>query len=418
MKDLSRTASLKDRILTVNVVVAALGYFVDIYDLVLFSIVRVPSLKSLNIAADQLLPQGVYLLNMQMIGMLIGGILWGVMGDRRGRISVLFGSIALYSLANIANAFVTTVPQYGVLRFLAGIGLAGELGAAVTLVAETLSTKNRGLGTSIVAGVGVSGAVVAALIGQTMDWKIAYIVGGLLGLALLGLRFKMQESQLFAELSRQNKPVHIRRGNFLALFQSRDRLLRYAKCILIGLPLWFVVGILVTFSPEISQALGVKEPLSAGLAIMYCYIGLVFGDFGSGLLSQWFKSRRKVVGIFLLMLASTIAVYLNLRNSSAFAFYLNCSVMGFFAGYWALFVTIAAEQFGSNLRATVSTTAPNFVRSAVVPMSLILQSLKGPFGLVPSVAWVGGCTLLIALIALYFLEESFHRDLDFLETHM
>src|SRR5678815_49497 len=133
------------------VIVAALGYFVDIYDLLIFGIVRADSLKSIGIAPDAQLGPTQLILNTQMIALLLGGILWGVLGDKRGRISVLFGSIILYSLANIANGFVHTVPQYAAARFLAGLGLAGELGGGITLVSESLDEKTRGHGTTIVA---------------------------------------------------------------------------------------------------------------------------------------------------------------------------------------------------------------------------------------------------------------------------
>ena len=285
------------QLLQVPVIVAALGYFVDIYDLLLFSIVRVPSLKYLGVPEGELLEKGVFLINMQMAGMLIGGILWGVLGDKKGRLSVLFGSIVLYSLANIANGFVTGVEQYAVLRFIAGIGLAGELGAGITLVSEILPKEIRGYGTALVASVGVLGAVLAYFVADLFDWQIAYFIGGGLGLLLLLLRVSVFESGIFKDL--KEKPVT--RGNFFSLFTSSRQFYKYLNCILIGLPIWFVIGILVTFSPEFGKALGVAAPIKAGKAIMFAYIGLSLGDFSSGFLSQSLGSRRRVVLLFILL---------------------------------------------------------------------------------------------------------------------
>jgi predicted MFS family arabinose efflux permease len=399
------------QLLQVPVIVAALGYFVDIYDLLLFSIVRVPSLKFLGVAEKDLLKQGVFLINMQMAGMLIGGILWGVLGDKKGRLSVLFGSILLYSLANIANGFVTGVEQYALLRFIAGIGLAGELGAGITLVAEVLPKEIRGYGTALVASVGVLGAVLAYFVADLFDWQIAYFIGGGLGLLLLLLRVSVFESGIFKEL--KEKPVT--RGNFFSLFTSSRQFYKYLNCILIGLPIWFVIGILVTFSPEFGLALGVETPIKAGKAIMFAYIGLSLGDLASGVLSQALASRRRVVLLFLLLTGLFIAIYLFVPLRSAFLFYLVCSGLGFSIGFWALFVTIAAEQFGTNLRATVATTVPNFVRGSVNIITPIFLAFSASYGMVTAAALVGLITLVSALLALRKLGETFGKDLNFLE---
>ncbi|OGU80100.1 MAG: MFS transporter, partial [Ignavibacteria bacterium RIFOXYA2_FULL_35_9] len=291
----NKNKSLLRYLFNTTVLVSALGYFVDIYDLILFGIVRIPSLTDLGIKGDELIKVGVYLLNMQMAGMLIGGIIWGIWGDKKGRLSVLFGSIFLYSVANFANAFVTSVDMYAILRFIAGVGLAGELGAAITLVSEVMTKETRGYGTAIVATIGVSGAIAAAIVGDLFTWQTAYIIGGVLGLILLVMRIKMYESGMFKLLQTAN----VGRGKFLTLFTSKDRFLRYAYCILIGLPIWYVVGVLVTFSPEFGKVIGVNEPIVAGKSIMFTYLGLIFGDFASGFLSQIMKSRKKVIGIFI-----------------------------------------------------------------------------------------------------------------------
>ena len=394
------------------VMVAALGYFVDVYDLVLFSIVRIASLRALGVADDQLMVVGVHLLNMQMIGMLIGGVLWGILGDRYGRVSVLFGSIALYSLANIANAFAASTEMYGLLRLLAGIGLAGELGAAVTLVSEILPRETRGYGTSFVAGFGVSGALVAVAVAGHFDWRTAFVVGGVMGLLLLILRLKMAESSMFAAVADQPLVV---KGNFLMLFTQQGRFTRYLRCILIGMPIWFVIGILVTFSPEICAELGATDGVSAGTGILYTYGGLVVGDLSSGMLSQWWRSRRKVVLLYVILAMLSCLGYLNLHGMSPGVYYGVFFVLGCCAGYWALCVTIAAEQFGTNLRATVATTVPNFIRGSVVLMTMGLTSLRGSFGLVHSAMLVGAGCFAMTLAALWRLPESFGKDLDFVE---
>ena len=416
------------KLLSAVVVVASLGYFVDIYDLILFSIVRVKSLAELGIVDKvSVKTQGEYLLSMQMGGMLLGGILWGILGDKRGRLSVLFGSILLYSLANLANAYVHTLEQYAWLRLVAGIGLAGELGAGITLVAESLPKERRGLGTMIVATVGVSGAMLGYWVGQRLGWRNAYLVGGGLGLALLVLRVSVFESGMF----QKTKASEVSRGNFLALFSNGQLLGRYLRCLLIGVPLWFAVGILITFSPEFADALSVHPAatraagvvgapgapvVSAGLAVFWCYFGLVFGDFLSGGLSQLLRSRNRALLIFLAFNASMVGVYLfALRGASDTVFYTVCFVLGISVGFWALFVTVAAEQFGTNLRATVATTAPNFARGAVVALVPAFRFAEAHLGRIPGAAVLGFSTLVVAAWAVSTLPESFGKDLDYSE---
>lgn len=391
------------------VIVAALGYFVDIYDLLLFTIVRVPSLQTLGFKGEELTTQGGFLISVQMWGLLVGGVLWGILGDKRGRISVLFGSILIYSLANIANAFVQTIEQYAFVRFIAGIGLAGELGAGITLVAEILPKEIRGYGTSLVASLGLLGAVLANKVADTFDWKIAYIIGGVLGLCLLAMRVKLFESGLFDSA----KETGVQRGNFLYLFTNKKRLIKYLRCIFIGLPTWFVIGILVTFSPEFGKAFGIGN-ISAGKAVMYCYIGLSLGDLSSGAISQWLASRKKVVLLFIGFTVLSFLIYLFLVKS-ALGLYVTCFIMGFSIGYWALFVTIGAEQFGTNLRSTVATTVPNFIRGTVPLLIFLFQWGKATFGIVQGTTMLGLACVAIALIALWGMEETFGKDLDFVE---
>jgi MFS family permease len=402
-------------IFSLPVIVAALGYFVDIYDLVLFSIVRVPSLKALGLSGKDLVDQGVFLLNMQMVGMLLGGILWGVLGDRKGRIKIMFASIFLYSMANFANGFVDSIGAYAALRFIAGVGLAGELGAGITLVSEVLHKTVRGYGTMVVASVGVSGAILANFVARHFDWRNAFIIGGVLGICLLALRFGVVESGMFSSMKVQDQ---VSKGNFLSLFTSRDRFGRFLHAILIGLPSWFVVGVLITFSPEFAKLMGVVGTVSAGNAVMYCYLGLVAGDLLSGILSQLLQSRKKVVLLFLIITVVGVVVYFMADGISAEAFYGICGLLGFGIGYWAIFVTIAAEQFGTNLRATVATSVPNFVRGMTVPITMLFLYFRNHFGLQQGAIIVGCLTMAIALFSLWRLEETFHKDLDYFEEFL
>jgi MFS transporter, putative metabolite:H+ symporter len=400
------------QVLNLTVLVAALGYFVDMFDLLLFPIVRQPSLAALGIPPGEAqIVTGSLLLNSQMVGMLLGGILWGVLGDRKGRLSTLFGSIALYSVANLANAFVTSIPAYAFWRFVAGFGLAGELGAAVTLVAEILPKDLRGYGTSLVAGVGVFGTVAAAIVGRMLTWQQSYLVGGGLGIVLLFLRAGIRESVVFKKVEHQN----VSRGRFFSLFTAWSRFGRYLRCILIGLPMWFVVSILIIFAPEFAPSLRVSGTLDPAIAVACCYSGISVGSLISGFLSQAWGTRTKVVGLFMGASFLGTSVFLLGRGFTPFAVYVLASYLGLAAGYWAVFVTVAAEQFGTNLRATVATTVPNFVRGAVVLITSSFVALKGSMGLLGA-AWVVGITcFVLAAGSLAGLEDTHGRDLDFVE---
>ena len=400
------------QLLSVPVVVAALGYLVDMYDLFLFSIVRVPSLKSLNLPPESMMQSGLLLLNLQMAGMLIGGIVWGILGDKRGRLSVLFGSIIIYSLANIANGMVQTLSAYAILRFIAGFGLAGELGAGITLVSEILPTKIRGYGTTLVATLGVMGALLAYLVSHYFDWRTSYYIGGVLGLVLLILRFRVFESGIFLQLKEQN----IVRGNFLMLFTKKERLIKYLTSIIIGMPIWFVVGILITFSPEFGKAMGIEQPIDAGKAVLFAFAGQVAGNIISGSLSQYLQNRKKVILLFMLMSFTFVLIYLVSSLSSVNTLYAICACLGFCSGYWTLFITVAAELFGSNIRATVATTVPNFVRGTVIPLTSLFVLLKANMGILKSALIVGTSTYLVAVLALFYLEETFKKDINYNES--
>ncbi|WP_288429400.1 MFS transporter [uncultured Spirosoma sp.] len=400
------------------VIVAALGYFVDIYDLLLFGIVRVPSLKDLGLDAEQISSVGTSIMNWQMGGLLIGGILWGVLGDKRGRLSVLFGSIITYSIANIACGFVKQVTfmdpvtYYALMRFIAGVGLAGELGAGITLVSEVLPKEKRAIGTSLVAGIGLSGAVVAYFTVKLFDWQTAFLVGGGLGVGLLLMRVGVVESGMFKDVSAQS---HVSRGNFFAFFTNADRLSRYLKCIGIGLPTWFVIGILATFSNEFGRALGIAEEIQPGLAIMWCYVGLAVGDLASGFISHALSSRKRGVALLMSVALVFSLLYLYAGVGSATTLYALCLAAGVGIGYWAMFVTIGAEQFGTNLRATAATTIPNMVRGLVIPMTLTYQLLKPSLAVVNAGAVVGLISFILGFYSILTIPETHGKDLDYLE---
>ena len=396
------------------VIVAALGYFVDVYDLILFSIVRVPSLKDLGLSGDELTSTGINLLNIQMFGMLLGGIIWGILGDKKGRLSVLFLTILLYSVANIFNGLVQNLTQYFVCRFLAGLGLAGELGIGITLVSEVMSKEKRGVGTTIVSGIGIAGAVGGFLVADMFNWRVAYFVGGGLGLLLLLLRISMYESGMFSKL----KESKIHRGNFMSLFSDKKRFSKYIKCILIGVPVWFVIGVLVTLAPEFasSKGLNIVGTIVGGKAVMYHYIGASIGAFLTGIISQYLKSRKKALLISLYTLSLTMAWYFFANGVSDTLFYFILFLIGIPNGYWSVFVTTASEQFGTNLRATATTTIPNFVRGATVAVTTAFNFFKsGSIGIIGAGVSVGIIVMALAIYSSYKIDESYHKDLDYYE---
>jgi putative MFS transporter len=404
-----------DKAVLFTILVAALGYFVDIFDLLLFSIVRVQSLKDLGVAPDQILSVGIRLINTQMAGLLVGGFLWGIVGDRAGRVKVLFGSILLYSVANIANGFAHTVDQYAALRFIAGVGLAGELGAGVTLASELLPQKYRGLGTAFIAVIGILGATVAVLIAALTDWRTAYIVGGCMGLALLVMRVQAKESALHEQLA--SKGPDIARGDLRIFFRKPELLRRLLAVILMGGPIWGVIGMLITFTPEFAKAFGMSVLPTAANAILFCYIGNSAGAGFTGLLSQKLQSRKKSVAVSLLLLCIAVALYMTVPHADSVRYYYAvCLFLGFATGYWAMFVQIGAEQFGTNIRATAATSAPNFVRALTIPITISFHSLSPILGVAGSGSVVMSVLIIVAFIALSRLKETFGADLDYVES--
>ena len=393
------------------VIVSALGFFVDVYDLLLFGIVRKPSLAALGLTHDQILSEGEWIISIQMLGLLVGGIVWGIVGDKLGRLKVLFGSILLYSIANILNGMVSTIPHYTILRFVAGVGLAGELGAGVTLVSELLPKEKRGIAAAMIASFGILGAVTAFLLSRVFDWRMCYYIGGGLGLVLLVLRVSVHESSLFKNV----KNTDIERGNFLMFFNNRDRFWRYLKCILIGLPAWYIIGVLVTFSDQFGKAFGIPD-IDPAKAIMYLYLAIAFGDLSVGLLSQQLKSRKKTLFVFYGITIFFVTLYFMQAGGTAQAFYFICAGLGYGTGFTVVYITMSAEQFGTNLRASAAISIPNMVRGALPLILLLFKFIRSWSGSYITGGWVTGVILIsIGLLAAWYTEETFGKDLDFVE---
>jgi MFS transporter, putative metabolite:H+ symporter len=377
----------------------------------IFSLVRVKSLHDIGIADNDVRSLGVYVINMQMFGMLLGGLLWGIMGDKLGRIKVLFGSILLYSLANFANGMIHDIDSYAIIRFIGGVGLAGELGAGITLISEALSKEKRGYGTMVVGLVGLFGAVAAGIAGK-YDWRMAYVIGGILGMILLLLRMGTFESGMFKNVAQTN----VVKGNILMLFTDRKRLLKYLSCILIGAPLWFIIGVIITLSPEFAKALGARETISAGTGVMYSYAGGAIGNVLAAMLAQFTRSRKLTMLVFLLLHAVFVSIFLSTKGITNNQFTWLCLLIGLAGGYFATLVTIASEQFGTNIRATVTTTVPNFIRGTLIPVNAVFSLFVVHFGMIKSGFIMLFALTALALLALSRLKESFSKDLDYLEV--
>jgi MFS family permease len=398
-------------LLSLPVIVAALGFFVDIFDLLLFGVVRKSSFADLGLSPAEILSKGELTISLQLTGMVIGGIIWGIIGDKFGRLKVLFGSIILYSIANIANGFVQDIDTYMIIRFIAGIGLAGELGAGITLTAEILPKEKRGLAGTIIATCGVLGGISAALLSKIItDWRTLYFIGGGIGLVLLALRVSVAESAMFASLEKSN----IQRGNYLLFFTSKERFYRYAKGMLIGMPVWYCIGILMFFADEFASQMGISG-ITPGNAILFQYIGLAFGDITAGLISQKLRSRKKALYFFYSVFIFFLILFFTQHNSSAAWFYFICSGLGFGTGISVLYIITSAEQFGTNLRASATTSITNFVRGFTPLLLLIFKQLRDYTGYLKGAWLIGIAIMIISVTALYFTKESFGKDLDFVE---
>ncbi len=394
------------------VVVSALGFFVDVYDLLLFGIIRKPSLIDLGLSPAEVLTQGELIISIQMIGLLVGGILWGIIGDKKGRLNVLFGSILIYSIANILNGMVTDTTQYIIFRFFAGVGLAGELGAGITLISELLPKEKRGVAAAMIASFGILGAVTAFFMKEIFFWRTCYYIGGGLGLVLLVLRIRVHESMMYAELKTQA----VERGNFLMFFTNKNRFYRYVRCILIGLPAWYIIGVLVTFSDQFGAAFGI-DGIDPGKAIMFLYLAIAFGDLSVGLLSQQLQSRKKALFIFYGITIIFSTLFFLQQGGTATSFYMICIGLGYGTGFTVVYITMSAEQFGTNLRASAAISIPNMVRGALPLIILLFKFMRNLFDSYITGAWITGIILMIiAIVAAIKTEETFGKDLNFIET--
>ena len=405
--------SLSKKHFNIVVLVAALGYFVDIYDLILFGIVKNPSLLDLGLnSKDSLFTTGNFLLSMQMAGMLVGGIVWGIMGDKRGRLSTLFLTILLYSLANIANGFVQTVEQYAWLRFISGFGLAGELGVGITLVSEVMSKESRGMAASIVSGIGIAGSALAFLVAEKFQWRVAYWTGGGLGLLLLFLRIAVYESGMYEK----TKNRAVRKGDFLSLFTNLKRFKKFIFCILLAIPTWYTVSVLAINAPSFAEILSIQGVVKGSYSVMWHYIGASLGSFLFGYLSMKLQSRRKAIWWSIIGIALLTVVYFSLFGASHYYFYFVLFLLGIpMGGLWAVFITTASEQFGTNLRATVTTSAPNFVRGATILITFLLGVFTSATGLWEAGILVGVIFIVLAFVSTFFIEETYNKDLDYFE---
>ena len=394
------------------IIASALGFFVDLYDIMILSVVRKPSLLAMGVAETDLLSKGVWLINIQMAGMLIGGFIWGIIGDKMGRLSVLFGSIILYSTATFANAYAPNFEVYLLLRFLAGIGLAGELGAAITLVTEQMPQKFRGIGPAIIGGCGMLGAIFGAFIGGKYPWQFTYQLGGGLGFALLILRLGVLESGLFNEMKGKTS----NRGDLRLLFKNKDYIKKYISICVLGFPVWYVNGVVMTFTPEIAKAWGMTQAPSVSEVVIYYFLGLTFGDLTGGFVSQYFQSRKKAIRLYLSLYALAAVVFFVVGNQSAFIYKGLILFLGFCVGYSIVLLTLAAEQYGTNIRATVTTSSLNILRATVIPQTLLFEFLNPYIGTVNSAMAVGVVASLLAFWGLSNLEETFHKDLNYTES--
>lgn len=402
-----------DKIIFFTILISAFGYFVDIFDLLLFSIVRVDSLKDLGVTGDALLTEGIFLLNVQMAGLLLGGLIWGIMGDKLGRVSVLFGSILLYSIGNIANGFVETINQYAVMRFLTGLGLAGELGVGITLASELLPQRVRGLGTTLIVGIGILGAIAASMVADMTTWRTAYIVGGVMGLVLLAMRVSVRESSMFKNQEEKHKPTD--RGSLMLFLRRPDLLKRYLAVVMVGGPIYGVIATFFTFAPEFAKAMGMAALPSAGMAVLYGYAGQAVGDTFSGILSQWLHSRRKSVVFSLCVLMVVLVVFSSVKIETADVYYWFCFALGIGIGFWTMFVQMGAEQFGTNIRATAAVSIPNVVRALTIPITIGFKALIDEVGVVGSGMTVMAVTIGLSFAALYMIRETFYVNLDYVE---
>jgi MFS transporter, putative metabolite:H+ symporter len=408
---MNQVTTISNKAIALGIIVSALGFFVDLYDIMALAAIGENSLRSIGIAEAAIKKELTYLQSMQMWGMLLGGFLWGIIGDKYGRLKVLFGSIILYSVFTLLNAFVTGINGYAACRFFAGLGLAGELGAGITLVSEQMRKEKRGLGPAIIAGFGVLGAIVAVIIGKNYDWKTVYIVGGTLGFGLLLLRLGVVESGLFTIARKSN----IARGSFMVILKNKEHLKKFACILLVGMPGWFVNGVMMQLSNFISKSMGMNPLPDKGKVIIYFFIALSLGDVMGGVVSQWLKSRKKSIYIFLLLHLLMLVLFFTVAKNSVQLYYFIFAGLGLSVGFVIQLFTLAAEQFGTNIRTLVTSSGLNLVRGWVIPLAALFTWMNE--GLL-IIEWKSAAVIAFVVVAVSFwalsqLEETFDKDLAF-----
>lgn len=397
----------KQEILTVLVV--ALGYYVDAYDLLVMSAVRKPSLLSLGVPESETLNIGLSLLNYQLVGLMIGGVMWGVIADKYGRKKALFGSILIYSFANIANGYINSVNMYYWLRIIAGFGLAGELGVGISLITENVAKERRTISTAIVSFFGMLGASTGGWFGSIFEWQNCFLIGGFAGLLLLLLRLKVEESVMFNEIKDKN----VSKGNIWMIIKNPKTLLTYFFCTLAGAASILFIGVFIQSTPELGKLFNLN--ITAGIALIWYYLGASVSEIIAGLLSKLLKERKAPIYIFYAISLLAITNFcVNVPNSPYF-FYLNCLFLGFGLGWWSQLITLSAELFGINVRATAATSIPTFARAWNIPFSNIFKQNIPNLGIVNSAFGIGVIVVSLAIISITMVKETFENDANFIE---
>lgn len=398
------------------VIVSGLGYLVDAYDMMIFSVVRTASLTDMGLSGDKLVEAGLQIMNLQMAGLLLGGLVWGMLGDKLGRMKVLFASIIMYSVANFGCGFAQGVADYGVWRFMAGFGLAGEAGAAITIVTESLPKTKRGLGVMLVVACAAMGPLLAGIVGELVEWRHAYMIGGVAGFALLFLRANVKESKVFEHVAHNKK---VQRGNLLQFVTNWSLFKRYVCCVLVGVPVWYIIGIQTTLAPEFARSMGVVGAVAAGTALSFNFVGTIVGEILCATMAQVLQSRRQSLILWLLLTLGSVLGYYQLHDVTAQTFYFYCGFLGISIGYWVSLMAATAEQFGTNLRASATTSIPNFIRGSLIPMNMMFVYLHNKVGYSYEQTGliIGGAVVAMALGALLFMPETFHNDMDFVEEN-
>lgn len=410
----------KEQSIALLILVASLGYFVDAYDLIIASVVRSSAIVELGLAQVGTPEHTKYAQlfeYVQSAGILLGGIIFGVYSDKKGRKKALYYSIAIYSIANILNGLLSaSVPFVGtvycILRFICGFALAAELSIGIVMISETMKAKHRGYGTMIVVSFGILGAVLAAVLFEFIGihWQTLYLIGGIAGVLLLIFRFSVKETNPFLDLENQESE----RGSWVMIFKNRRLLKILFNAILLGFPIYFFISIPIKFATDYGKELGLT--IKGTIPIIVFYIAMSVSDIIANYLCQLFENRKKVLYFYLgLCTISVFLLHFYPPTTPEQYFYLFSPLMGFASGYWALLITFTNEQIGTNIRSTYTTAVPNVVRSLFIPIQLLLTVLQPTFGTSTSVFYIGVLAVILALLGLYSLKETWGKNLKFID---